>query len=78
MTVKVSDVNGKPVSNANVSLNLAFKSTDTTYEGVTDTNGIASIPFRIGRAAAGYTVKGDITVTANGQTAKASTAFTPK
>ncbi|MGG3942077.1 MBL fold metallo-hydrolase [Peribacillus psychrosaccharolyticus] len=78
VTVKVSDVNGKPVSNANVSLNLAFKSTDTTYEGVTDTNGIASIPFRIGRAAAGYTVKGDITVTANGQTANASTAFTPK
>lgn len=78
VTVKVSDVNGKPVSNANVTLNLAFKSTITTYEGVTDTNGIASIPFRIGRAAAGYTVKGDITVTANGQTAKASTAFTPK
>lgn len=78
VTVKVSDENGKPVSNANVSLKLAFKSTDTTYNGVTDTNGIASIPFRIGRAAAGYTVKGDVTVTANGQTAKASTAFTPK
>ena len=78
VTVKVSDGNGRPVSNANVTLNLAFKSTNTTYEGVTDTNGQASIPFRIGRAAAGYTIEGDISVTANGQTAKASTALTPK
>jgi len=78
VTVKVSDENGKPVSNANISLQLAFKSTTTTYEGVTDANGTAYIPFRVGRAAAGFTVEGYMTITANGQTAKASTAFTPR
>lgn len=78
VTVQVKDSNGAAVSSANVSLNLHYKSTDTLYEGTTNSNGIAVLTFKIGRAAKGYTVNGDITVTAGEQTTSASTAFTPQ
>ncbi|WP_019243973.1 MULTISPECIES: MBL fold metallo-hydrolase [Bacillus] len=78
VSVRVVDTNGKPVSNANVNLKLHYKSTETEYSGITNENGIAMIQFRTGRAAKGYTVNGDITVSANGQTTSASTAFTPQ
>lgn len=78
VTVTVKEQNGKPVNGANVHLNLQFKSKDTVYEGVTNANGVASLAFRVGRAAAGFTVDGDITVSANGITATTKTAFTPR
>ncbi|WP_052343490.1 MBL fold metallo-hydrolase [Bacillus massiliigorillae] len=78
VTVNVKDQNGKPVQGANVQLNLHYKSTDTQYSGVTAANGVATITFRTGRAAKGFTVNGDITVTANGQTTSTQTAFTPQ
>lgn len=78
VTVTVKDQAGNPVSGANVQLNLQFKSKDTDYEAITNANGMAEISFRIGRAAAGFTVDGEITVTANGMTATTQTAFTPK
>ena len=56
VTVTVKDQNGKPVNGANVHLNLAFKSKDTPYDSVTNANGVASMSFRIGRAAEGFTV----------------------
>ncbi|MGM9925383.1 MAG: MBL fold metallo-hydrolase [Bacillus sp. (in: firmicutes)] len=78
VTVNVTDQDGKPVNGAKVSLNLQFKSTNTEYTGVTDANGTAALPFKIGRAAKGYTVNGEVTIIANGQTATAKTAFTPQ
>ena len=78
VTVKVTDSSNQPVSGANVNLSLAFKSTTTVYEGTTDASGNASLTFKIGRAAKGFTVNGNITVTVNGQTATATTAFTPQ
>ncbi|MFJ5624406.1 MBL fold metallo-hydrolase [Peribacillus loiseleuriae] len=78
VTVTVKDQKGQPVNGANVHLNLHFKSKDTVYEGATDANGVASLSFRIGRAVAGFTVNGDITVSANGITTTTKTAFTPK
>jgi len=76
--VTVKDQNGYAVNGANVHLSLSYKSTDTVYEGTTNENGIAALSFKIGRAAAGFTVNGDITVSANGKTATTQTAFTPK
>jgi competence protein ComEC len=78
VTVTVKDQNGTPVSGANVHLNLQYKSKDTVYEGMTNANGVASLSFRIGRAAAGFTVNGDITVSYNGMTITTQTAFTPQ
>lgn len=77
VTVTVKDENGTAVDGVNVHLNLAFKSKDTAYEGVTNVNGVASISFRVGRAAEGFTVNGDITISHNGTTTNAQTSFTP-
>ena len=41
VTVTVKDQNGKAVNGANVHLSLAYKSTDTVYEGTTNANGVA-------------------------------------
>ncbi|MFJ7826135.1 MBL fold metallo-hydrolase [Psychrobacillus sp. NPDC096623] len=78
VTVTVKDQNGAPVNGANVHLNLAFKSKDTIYESLTNANGVASMSFRIGRAAEGFTVNGDITISHNGTTTTAQTGFTPR
>lgn len=78
VTVTVKDQNGKPVSGANVHLNLVFKSKDTPYDATTGANGVATLSFKIGRAAAGFTVNGDIAVSANGVTTTTQTAFTPR
>lgn len=71
-------VNGQPVQGAQVKITAHYKSTDSTYTGTTGTSGTASIPFSIGRASIGYTVKVDVVVTYHGVTKTTSTAFTPK
>lgn len=78
VTVRVTDSEGNPVQGATVDLNLHFKSTDTQYSATTNTDGVAVLSFRIGRAASGYTVNGDIRITAGSQTTTTSTAFTPQ
>ncbi|WP_075618888.1 MBL fold metallo-hydrolase [Paenisporosarcina indica] len=77
VTVTVKDQNGKPVNGANVHLNLEFKSKDTPYDSVTNANGVATMSFKIGRAAEGFTVNGDITISYNGTTTTTETGFTP-
>lgn len=69
---------GAPVQGAQVSIACRFKSTTSTYSGVTGSDGIASIPFSIGRATIGYTVQVEVTVTHNGETTTTSTSFTPR
>jgi len=80
LTVKVhvKDEAGKPVQGAQVTLTLAYKSKDTVYSAVTGSDGIAVLTFKIGRAAKGFTVIGDISVQAGGKTAMAQTSFTPQ
>lgn len=78
VTVKATDENGQPVSGADVKLLLHYKSTKTEYEGTTNASGVADIPFRIGRAAKGFTVKGEITVTKDGKQATTTVSFTPE
>lgn len=78
VTVTVKDGNNKPVNGANVKLTLHFKSKDTIYEEKTNANGVAAFNFSIGRASSGFTVEGALSVTANGQTATTTTAFTPQ
>jgi len=78
VTVTVTDENDKPVKGAKAELTLAYKSTTSSYEGTTDANGKAEIPFRIGRASKGYTVQGTVNVTYNDLKASAKTSFTPQ
>ncbi|MFE7064467.1 MBL fold metallo-hydrolase [Sutcliffiella sp. NPDC057660] len=78
VSVTVTDGQGNAVSGAEVTLTLHYKSTETVYTGSTGANGVADISFRIGRAAKGFTVEGDISVTANGLTTNTLTAFTPQ
>lgn len=78
VTVTVTDGDGNPVQGAAVTLLLHYKSTKTTYEGKTDATGTATLPFRIGRAAKDYTVRGDIAVEADGMRASAAISFTPQ
>lgn len=78
VSVTVTDGQGNAVSGAEVTLTLHYKSTETVYTGSTGANGVADISFRIGRAAKGFTVEGDISVTANGLTTHTLTAFTPQ
>ena len=78
VTVKAKDSNGHPVKGAQIELNLHYKSKDTLYEGTTDANGTSVITFKIGRAAKGYTVNGDVTVTYQGSTSGTQVSFTPQ
>lgn len=78
VTVKVAEDGSKPVINADVKLTLHYKSTKTVYEGKTNDSGIADISFKIGRAAKGYSVKGDITVTYGNKSSDAQISFTPQ
>lgn len=78
VTVTVKDQNGAAVNGAKVTLTLHYKSKNTVYEGTTNSKGVAVLPFKIGRAAKGFTVEGDIKVTYSGKTATASTSFTPQ
>ncbi|MFD0868750.1 MBL fold metallo-hydrolase [Paenibacillus residui] len=78
VTVTVKDQDGKPVKGAQVDLSLKYKSTTTNYDGVTNESGVASISFKIGRAAKDYKVNGNITVTHSGKTATTKTSFIPQ
>lgn len=78
VTVKVIDGSGNPVSGADVSLNLHYKSKDTLYKGTTNANGVTNLTFKIGRAAKGFTVDGDITVSYGEKSSNATVSFTPK
>lgn len=78
VTVKVAEDGSKSVINADVKLTLHYKSTKTVYEGKTNDSGIADISFKIGRAAKGYSVKGDITVTYGNKSSDAQISFTPQ
>ncbi len=73
VTVKVKDGNGTPISGAKVTLTLHYKSKDTIYEGTTNSNGISNISFKIGRAAKGFTVVGDIFVSYDEKTTTTTT-----
>lgn len=70
--------NGKPVSGANVTITCNYSSTDSTYSGVTNSSGVSDISFKVSRAKLNFTVRVDVTVSYNGQTATTSTSFTPK
>ncbi|MGZ9583293.1 MBL fold metallo-hydrolase [Paenibacillus marinisediminis] len=78
VTVTVKDSKGKPVSGADVALNLHYKSKDTPYEGTTNAKGEAALTFEIGKASKGFTVNGDISVTHDGKSSEAQVSFTPQ
>lgn len=63
---------------AQVSATAHYKTTNTTNTGVSGSNAVADIPFRISRATKGYTVTVDVTVSLSGQSASCSTSFTPQ
>ncbi|WP_026370031.1 hypothetical protein [Kallotenue papyrolyticum] len=66
---------GQPRAGVRVTIDVQYKSTTSTYSGVTNDQGVASITFGIGRATVGYTV--DVVVRFDtGQTAR--TSFTPQ
>ncbi|NLY53675.1 MAG: hypothetical protein GX060_03490, partial [Firmicutes bacterium] len=69
---------GKPVAGAKVTLNCAYKSSTSTYVGITDSDGIATIPFSIGRASKGHKVVVTAEVEHEGQQVTATTSFTPR
>ncbi|MGI2297119.1 ComEC/Rec2 family competence protein [Paenibacillus sp. GXUN7292] len=78
VTVTVTDENGKPVKGAKAELTLGYKSTTSSYEGITDGKGHAEISFRIGRATKDFTVQGTIDVSYDNLKASAKTSFTPQ
>lgn len=69
---------GLAAAGAKVTIACHYKSTTSTYGGVTDAAGVATIPFGISRASIGYRVVVDVTVSLNGETTTASTSFTPR
>ncbi|WP_245809663.1 MBL fold metallo-hydrolase [Cohnella massiliensis] len=78
VTVKVKDSRGSPVKGAKVTLDLHYKSKDTVYEGTTNSDGVSILDFKIGRAAKGFTVDGDITVSYNDKSSSSKVSFTPQ
>ncbi|MDP5276193.1 ComEC/Rec2 family competence protein [Chengkuizengella axinellae] len=79
VTVKVVNENNIPVEGAVVDLKLNYKTTTTSFDdGVTNSNGIVSIPFEIGRASKGYTVDVDVNVQSDDLYTNTSTSFTPQ
>jgi hypothetical protein len=66
------------VAGASVTTTAHYKSTNTTHSGVANSSGVATVPYDIGRATAGYVVTVDVTVTAGGASATCSTSFTPR
>ena len=77
VSVQVTDKHHQAVKGAKVALHLHYKSKDTIYEAFTDDMGMAVFEFSIGRAAKGFTVKGDLSAAINDQTA-AGTIFSPE
>ena len=76
--VEVKDEMKKPVNDADVKVNVRFKSKDTIYEGKTNQDGIADLSFKISRAAKDFTVIGEITVNYDNKTSNAEVSFTPQ
>ena len=72
------DVSVQTSAGASVTATAHYKSTNTTHSGTANGSGQASIPFDIGRATIGYTVKVDVTVSSGSATASCSTSFTPQ
>ncbi len=77
ITVNVTS-NGNPVKGANISVLNHYKSTKTSYDGITDENGIAEISYGIGRASVDFEVKVEVLATKENIEAKAETAFVPQ
>ena len=55
-----------------------YRTTISTFEGTTDKNGEAVIPFNIGGASIGYEVQVEIVATYGEKEGKSYTSFTPK
>jgi hypothetical protein len=65
------------VSGARATATAHYKTTSTTHTASAASNGIATIPFDISDAKAGFLVMVDVTVRSGGGTKTCSTAFTP-
>lgn len=70
--------NGNPVEGANISVLNHYKSTKTSYNGITDENGIAEISYGIGRASVDFEVKVEVLAIKGNIESKAETAFAPQ
>ncbi len=70
--------NGAGVGNAQMRTTWHYKSTTSTCDGTTGSDGVAACQRRIGRATVGYTVRIDVAITWNGKTYYTSTSFTPQ
>jgi hypothetical protein len=66
------------VAGALVTAVAHYKTTDTTHTGFAASNGVADIPFRLGRATTGYTVAVDVTASSHGSSRSCATSFTPQ
>jgi len=77
LTTKVTS-NGNPVEGAKVNILNHYKSSITSYEGVTDKNGIADISYKIGRASVDFEVKVDVIVTKEELESKTQVLFIPQ
>ena len=80
-TIKVHVVvkdKGVPVEGAKVKIKNHYRTTISTFEGTTDKNGEAVIPFNIGGASIGYEVQVEIVATYGEKEGKSYTSFTPK
>ncbi|HVX58239.1 MAG TPA: hypothetical protein VG964_00710 [Candidatus Saccharimonadales bacterium] len=77
-TAKIVNSSKKAVSGARVSFKVYYKTTTTSYDaGKTNSKGVASKKFKIGRATLHYKVKIKAKATKSGLTATSTAAFTP-
>jgi hypothetical protein len=67
-------VDGEPVAGEAVTVTVNYKTTTSTYNGVTDANGRADVSYDTGRPTVGYTVKVDVEAAG----LEAQTQFTPQ
>lgn len=69
---------GKILSGVTMNTVWHYKTTDSSCDGVADSNGVASCTKNIGSATGGYTVNIDVIYNLSDRTIIGSTSFTPK
>lgn len=70
-------VNVRTVRLAKVRATAHYRTTNTTHHATANSQGRASIAFRISRATPGFRVRVDVRVTSGTRAGSCSTSFTP-
>ena len=78
LTAIVTDANGKALENVDISVLVRYKTSERIYFGLSDQNGRANIPIKIGRVKPDFTVKGSVSFYYKHACQELEFSFTPK